>query len=152
MYRSFKVMVMQLETIIMSHSASHNSKYYMKKIKNKMPTRFCMMLSVLVSLGLSQQRLNHHHHHQLKCCQCGEIYRLPSLHVTYEKREDISDSKPESCLWWAKLHHPGISSIKLCSQFCCFVDNFFPNFAQGPFPKIWIKPWDVSRHGGELGK
>ena len=48
----------------MSHSASLNSKYYTKKIKNKMQT-LALSFPHLVSFELI--KLIHYYHHQLKC-------------------------------------------------------------------------------------
>ena len=111
----------------------------------------------LLSLGLIQQQLNRYHHHQLKCyrvqaARWQKFSDSPSLHKTSKKQEDTSNSKPEMDKGQTQQtltnpesntgsdSAPAISQMKLCSQFWCFVDNFF-QFCPGAFSQnTWIKP------------
>ena len=71
-------------------------------------------------------------------CEAEKFTEMWSLHKTSKKQQDTSDSKPESDEGQTQQAStnpesntrsdsaPGISQMKLCSQFWCFVFNFFP--------------------------
>ena len=100
---------MQLQTNSMSHLASHNSKYYTKRLrkkkkkkkKKKQDADSCMKLSAFgftranptateSSSSPSAETL------PSTSCESEKFTDSPSLHKTSKKQEDISDSKPES--------------------------------------------------------
>ena len=90
----------------------------------------------------------------------------PQLHKTSKKQEDTSDSKPQSDEGQPQQAStnpesntgsdsaPGISQMKLCSQFRCFVDYFFGIRSKRPQVKTspnWSKRPQLQLQIGQNG-